>query len=177
MTTWMQQQVGRPVWSKAVGRIQAFAGRITSVHPGSAAWVVRNNHGGKLWHRVFDEVVFLDEKITGDLLKTVLQQYRLELTSEAALQKQIEGILEHLGIEFSREHQLGPKDRIDFLVGGVGLECKIKGGKRAIYSQLERYAEHPIVRELLFVTNVPMGVPADICGKPVKVLNIAMGWM
>lgn len=85
--------------------------------------------------------------------------------------------LDHAGLDYGREHRLSDRDVIDFRIGDVGVEVKIKGSKRSIYHQMERYAEHEVLRELILVSNVPMGFPPSLNGKPVYFLNLAKAWL
>jgi hypothetical protein len=83
-----------------------------------------------------------------------------------------------------REFHLGPGDIVDFMVGdlvpigsGLAIEVKIKGQRREIFRQLERYCAYPNVREMVLATNVPMGLPDLICGKPVSIVHLGRGWL
>ena len=107
----------------------------------------------------------------------VLRHLRLPLSDEKRLQAEIALALAAAGIDAAREVHLGDGDVIDFMVGCTGVEVKIKGAKRAIYHQLERYAQHEEIVDLLLVTNVPMGFPTTIAGKPVYLLNLAKAWL
>lgn len=74
-----------------------------------------------------------------------------------------------------REVELVKGDIIDFMVGPIGVEVKIKGQRRAIYRQCERYCEHACVGSLVLATNVAMGMPETINGKPVFVASLGRG--
>jgi hypothetical protein len=100
-----------------------------------------------------------------------LRRTRMRVGNEAALQQSIEDALAAAGLAYLREHRLGPADRIDFLVGGVGIEAKARYAKRAIYRQLERYAAHDVIASLILVTGTAMGLPAEINGKPVYIVS------
>jgi hypothetical protein len=63
------------------------------------------------------------------------------------------------------------------MVGGVGMEVKIKGSKREMYRQCERYCLHERVSALILATNVATGMPATINGKPVFVALLSRGWL
>jgi hypothetical protein len=69
------------------------------------------------------------------------------------MQSAIAAALIQEGIEFRAEYRLAPRDRIDFLAGGVGIETKIAGSYIEVASQLLRYAESPLVTGLILVTN------------------------
>lgn len=96
----------------------------------------------------------------------MLRRTRVRVGSEALLQEDIAAALTRAELTFDREARLGPAERIDFLVGGVGIEAKVKCPKRSIFRQLERYAAHAQVSSLILVTNTAMGLPSEIAGKP-----------
>lgn len=111
-----------------------------------------------------------------DVLR-LLSGVRLPLDSEKALQAAIEGHLTASGVEFEREVTLAPGDIVDFMVGRIAVEVKIKGARRAIFRQCERYAAHDSVEAILLVTNVAMGFPPEIGGKPTAVLHLGRAWL
>lgn len=106
-----------------------------------------------------------------EILVALLRRTRMRVGSEAALQQSIEDTLAAAGHAYQREARLSPADRIDFLVGGVGIEAKARYPKRAIYRQLERYAAQPVIGSLILVTGTAMGLPAEIGGKPVFIVS------
>lgn len=110
------------------------------------------------------------------ILKT-LSGVRFPLSEETKTQAAIAESFDRAGIIYEREDRLSPVDRIDFTIGSIGLEVKIKGSKRNIYNQVERYAQCDRIKELILVTNVPTGFPPEINGKPVYLLNLARAWM
>lgn len=112
-----------------------------------------------------------------EAIQRVLSLARFPLNSEKDLQAAIEMHLAYSGVDFSREHNLGGGDIVDFMIGGVAVEVKIKGSRRAIFRQCERYASHESVEAILLVTNVAMGFPAELRGKPTAVLNLGRAWL
>lgn len=77
------------------------------------------------------------------------------------------------------EVRLTPKDRIDILVGGaVVVEIKVKGGRRDVFAQLERYAAHDQVAALVLVTAAawPRSM-THIGGKPFFLASLSKGWL
>lgn len=110
-----------------------------------------------------------------------LSRARLDLSFEIATQDGVEAVLrELLGAgAVQREYVLGPQDRPDFLVHGcIAIEVKIKGArKRLVFRQLTRYAAHERVTALILVTNLAMGLPAEIGGKPVHVVSLGRAWL
>lgn len=107
----------------------------------------------------------------------LLSRLRLPLSDEKLLQETIAEAFDRAGILHLREDRLSDKDVIDFTVGRIGIEVKIKGARRAIFNQVCRYAEHDRIKELILITNVATGFPAELNGKPVFVLNLAKAWL
>lgn len=70
-------------------------------------------------------------------------------------------------VEVRKEVQLSPESRIDFMIGSVGIECKVQGDRSDVYRQLMRYAEH--VNELILVCPWPLS-NFSVGGKPVHVV-------
>lgn len=111
------------------------------------------------------------------LAVAVLRSIRLPAGPEKDVQQAISDALGRAGIVHSREVRLSPTDIIDFVVDGLGIEVKIKGARRAILRQLERYAAHPDISALALVSSVAMGVPAVINGKPVEFVSMGRAWL
>lgn len=108
----------------------------------------------------------------------LIQSSRFTLSSEKALQAEMETVFLRSGLAFRREVRLAPGDIIDFLFDdGIGLEVKIKGGKMDIYSQCVRYCASPDIRSLVLATNVAMGFPPAIVGKPAFVASLGKAWL
>lgn len=112
-----------------------------------------------------------------DDVVAVLKGKRLPLHNEKELQAEIAAQFELAGLGLRREYRLGQHDIADFFGDGLAVEVKIKGGRRNIFRQLERYAGHSQVERLLLVTNVPMGLPPSILDKPINVFNLARAWL
>ncbi|MDD2649201.1 MAG: hypothetical protein PHU22_10450 [Eubacteriales bacterium] len=75
------------------------------------------------------------------------------------------------------EVSLGRGRRIDFLVGGVGVEIKKgKPNARALYAQLSRYAESPMVTELLCLVEKSVFLPTQCGGKTLKTISLNRLW-
>jgi hypothetical protein len=91
-------------------------------------------------------------------VEAALRAYRFRCGDEAELQAAIAKVLTAADLAFEREVKLGPRARIDFLVGArgldtcVGLEVKVKGAPAVIARQLALYAASPWVRDLVLVT-------------------------
>lgn len=132
---------------------------------------------------------------------TMLSRVRLPLEDEKAAQTELGRLLTDAGIAHEREVRLGSsaqiektlitdlagtreqkritrhEDIIDFMVGDVGIELKLKGSPTAIYRQLERYAAHDQVQHLVLLTGRTMGMPATLNGKPVSVVCLSRAFL
>lgn len=113
----------------------------------------------------------------------LIQRTRLPATPEKDVQAAIAATLEAAGIAFEREVRLAPGDIIDFLVEQeapaprLGIEVKIKGARRQILRQLERYAACDRIDELALVSSVAMGLPAALAGKRLHVVSLGRAWL
>jgi hypothetical protein len=119
----------------------------------------------------------LSTQPTIDAVRAVLEGKRYRHANEHQLQDGIELVLQRAGIIFDREVILSPRDRIDFLVGGVGIEVKCEGGLSAVARQLLRYTIHPQIESILLVSSRSQlsVVPSMLGGKPVQVLVLLGG--
>ena len=81
------------------------------------------------------------------------------------------------GLEYAHEYRLGPRNRIDFLVGRVGIEVK-KGRPAAsrLVAQLRRYLESDALDGAIVVTQRATALPDTICGKPVCQVSLNRLW-
>lgn len=110
----------------------------------------------------------------------LLQRCRFDLSTEKHLQAGIETAFMAGGIPFEREKHLSSKDIPDFFVaGGIAVECKMrnKARKIAIYQQLCRYAAYSEVTAIILASNVLMGLPPEINGKPIYAVSLSAGWI
>lgn len=87
------------------------------------------------------------------------------------MQTDLQAFFDDQGVDYAREKPLGPKDRPDFLSGGVAIEVKKRCGKKDIWLQMQRYAWHDSVEALILVTGTAVGMPEYINGKPVYVVS------
>ena len=98
-------------------------------------------------------------------------------------ERQIREIVEEVealraaGLPCAHEYRLAPRRRIDFFVGGVGVEIK-KGrpDPAALRRQLDRYAVCQGVEALVVLTQRAVTLPATLCGKPVRSLALNQLW-
>ena len=107
----------------------------------------------------------------------LLSRSRFRLNREKATQADIEECFISHGVVFVREARLSSEDIPDFVVGRTAIEVKLRGAKREIYAQVNRYAQYDEIDDLILVTNVAMGMPPAVKGKPVYVVNLARAWL
>lgn len=107
------------------------------------------------------------------LLKTT----RLSLANEKRTQADLAMALEQAGIPFEREVTVAPGDIIDFMIGGIGIELKIKAPRLSIYRQCLRYCESDRVEALVLGTNTAMALPSPLAGKPTFVVYLGTAWL
>lgn len=102
---------------------------------------------------------------------------RFPLKNEKDLQVALSDRFTAVGVDHEREVRLSGSDVVDFMFGDIAAEVKTQGGKMQIYRQLERYCEHERVARIILITNVPMGLPAVIKGKPAYLFNLSRAWL
>ncbi len=112
----------------------------------------------------------------------ILGGHRFNLNREGATQEEIGSVLrQNLGADLvAREHHLGPGDIPDFLIAGqIVVEVKLKNHNqpRRVFAQLERYAAYPDVKTIVLATNLSMGLPPTICGKPAFIVLLGAAWL
>ena len=89
----------------------------------------------------------------------------------------VAGALSAAGLDYEHEYKLGPRRRIDFRVGRVGIE--VKKGRPAsseLREQLRRYLESDALDAVIVVTQRVTALPATICGKPVRLVSLNRLW-
>lgn len=100
------------------------------------------------------------------------------ITNEKAVQEDISRLLDGAGIRHKREVRLSDGNVVDFMIeGGIAVEVKLKAAKREIFRQCERYCRHSQVNALVLVSGTPIGLPADICGKPCWLASMGAAWL
>lgn len=98
---------------------------------------------------------------------------------EHALQRGIAGRFDADGISYSKEHKLGARNRIDFLIpGGVGVEVKKgKPNSAEVQAQVERYCGFAAVTELVLVVERSVfEYKQSANGKPVHYIALNKLW-
>jgi hypothetical protein len=114
----------------------------------------------------------VDDETLAVMLVTTIEGHTFSFTDEEELQRGLAEILPPNSTR--REVQLTQKDRIDFMVEGVGIEVKIKGSLAALTRQLHRYAQLDAIEALIVVTPVARltRLPESLNGKPVLVCHL-----
>lgn len=109
-----------------------------------------------------------------------LRELRVQnVTQEHALQAEIARRFGDDGIPYEKEHTLGPRNRIDFLIpGGIGVECK-KGKPNAgeVMAQVERYCRFEAITTLILVVERNVFTYDQAAnGKPVHYIALNKQW-
>ena len=81
------------------------------------------------------------------------------------------------GLAYEHEFKLGPRRRIDFRVGRIGIE--VKKGRPAsskLADQLRRYLASDALDAAVVVTQRVTALPATIAGKPVRLVSLNRLW-
>lgn len=109
-------------------------------------------------------------------LLAILRSARFRYSNEAELQEGIQRLLADNDLAHEREAVLTDGERIDFLVGSVGVEVKIAGSSSEVFRQLMRYAKLPKISALILITDktrIANGMPGTILSKPLHVVCLA----
>jgi hypothetical protein len=106
-------------------------------------------------------------------VRTAVEAGRYHYGSEADLQHGLDLAFEKARLPWTPE-VVCAGGRIDYLVGHVGVEVKVKGSADALRRQITRYAADPQFEAFLVVTTrrTHRQVQGIIGGKPVEVLVI-----
>jgi len=107
----------------------------------------------------------------------VLKSRSLPITTEKEVQLEIEKLFTEKKISFEREYRFDNKNIVDFFVNGIAIEVKIKGVKKAVYKQCERYCEFNETKALILVTNLTMGFPEQLNGKDCYYYSLSKNWL
>ena len=110
-------------------------------------------------------------------LVTLLSSIRAPLHDEKATQIFIANSLDAAGMSYEREVSLAAGGRVDFMVGAIAVEVKIKGNRSQIIRQLQRYAAHNSVSEIILLTARSIILPPLICGKPTITVSLSRAWI
>lgn len=111
----------------------------------------------------------MDAKAVAGFIRT--GAYRM--AQESLLQEDLEKHFRAGCIPYEREFKFSTTERVDFFVDGhIAVELKIKGSRRGILRQMQRYADVERVDSLILMTSAAMGMPATLSGKPVYVVQL-----
>jgi hypothetical protein len=104
-----------------------------------------------------------------------LARHRFRYQDEDELQRGLAAVLAREGFEVEREVRLNRRDRIDLIVGRVGVEVKVAGEASSLLRQVTRYVGSDRVDAVLVVTNRVrhLRLPPKINEKPVAVVALA----
>ena len=81
------------------------------------------------------------------------------------------------GLAYAHEYRLGPRCRIDFAVGRVGIEVKKRRpATTQLVRQLRRYLESDVLDGIIVVSQRATALPDTICGKPVRQVSLNRLW-
>lgn len=106
-------------------------------------------------------------------LEELLRKYSFNFSTEKEWQSSIERMLLIDCIEFQREVKIGEGSVIDFLVGRVGIEMKIKGKPIPVINQLKRYLETGSLDYIILLTTsrrLFLAMPREHQGKAIRVV-------
>lgn len=113
-----------------------------------------------------------------DRIATVLSTVRMPAQPEEYdIHAAVADALADAGLEYTHEYKLGPRCRIDFLVGRVGIE--VKKGRPAtadLTRQLRRYLESDALDGVIVVTQRVTVLPTAIHDKPVRLISLNRLW-
>lgn len=79
--------------------------------------------------------------------------YRFVYATEEQLHDGIASVLERAGYEVEREVRLSSRNRIDLLVGRIGVEIKIAESAAEVARQIDRYLTSPMLDGVVLVTS------------------------
>lgn len=113
-----------------------------------------------------------------DRIVRALKALRIPLIeNEYTLHDMIAAVLRDGGFCVCHEARLAPRCRIDFLVGGVGIEVKRgKQDRKKLRAQCEKYLACDALDALIVVLDGAVMLPDTLCGKPVRVIGLNKLW-
>lgn len=114
---------------------------------------------------------------TQEVLRALSTLRASAMPGEYDLHRLVAEALKAAGLPCIHEYRLAPRRRIDFFVGGVGVEIK-KGrpNARELLRQVERYLACDELREIIVVTQKDTPLPARVLGKRVTCISLNRLW-
>lgn len=109
-----------------------------------------------------------------EAVSSLIRSHRFRYSSEDMLQEGLAAALTEAGLDVVREVRLSGRDRIDLIVGRVGVEVKVNGSARQVARQVERYLSSDLLDGLVVVSaRVRHGrLRGEFGGKPVRVVTL-----
>jgi len=103
-----------------------------------------------------------------------LHAAKFNFSNELELQNGIAQLLTSLNVHYQKEVTFNPQDRIDFIVGKIGIEVKVDSSAPVVTRQLWRYAQQEAIDELILVTTRSKHrvIEGPINGKPVYIVHL-----
>lgn len=105
------------------------------------------------------------------MIVKLLRQCPVAYSTEKEMQEGIAAYLTRHSIEYQREYRLDSHNRIDFLIGDIGVECKTKGPAMRVFRQCERYCTFDEIKTLVLFTSFHMNLPDTINGRETHVIK------
>ncbi len=111
---------------------------------------------------------------TVELIKLLKRQKFMQLRNEKALQREVSMYLHSKDVDHRREVIVG-KNIFDLYFEDTKtvIEVKIKGSKRDLYLQCERYSLLPECETIIIMTTFAMGFPETLNNKPCYLINFS----
>jgi hypothetical protein len=109
-----------------------------------------------------------------DQLIAVLRSKRFSCVDEDELQRAVAAAFDEAGIAYQREVRLSARDRLDFLIGGIAIELKVKTDGKELLRQVLRYAAHREVDAIVIAatTHRVLLLPETANGKPLRAVHL-----
>ena len=119
-----------------------------------------------------------EDTITPDAIVRCITSARVPPgLSENEIHVMIAAALLNGGFDVRHEAAIAPRCRIDFLIGGVGLEIKKGRPQRVkLMRQSEKYLALKVIDALILVVERNVFMPRFIYGKPVFVIGLNKQW-
>lgn len=93
-----------------------------------------------------------DDELTR-LIAELIHHAKFTYRNEVDLHRGLNALFVMAGLRVTPEAVLAAGERIDFIIGPIGIEVKIKGSTPQVLAQLQRYADTGKVRKLILVTS------------------------
>ena len=114
---------------------------------------------------------------TQEVLRALSTLRASAMPGEYDLHRMVAEAFKAAGLPCAHEYRLAPHRRIDFFLGGVGVEIK-KGrpNARELLRQVERYLACDELKEIVVVTQKDTPLPARVLGKRVTSVSLNRLW-